>query len=181
MKIKSCTASFEQGGFDCKEAFNGITNDDGDGWAIAPGGHQGKIPAWAEFELDQKSEINSLTLMSDHHGSHRLIKFKITLFVDGEWIVPSVLSIKEVPDNKYYYNSDGTIGIVKPGYPILTLDFNLVSDVKSIRIDVFETDASNQNLVLREIIPKFVTKFSKFPCIPMYQCFMYLTMYMYCT
>ena len=179
MKIKSCTASFEQGGFACKEAFNGITNDDGDGWAIAPGGHQGKIPAWAEFELDQKSEINSLTLMSDHHGSHRLITFKITLNVQGEWITPNALSIKESPDAPI--GSAGTIYLTPPGLPVLTLNFDVVSNVQSIRIDVFETDASNQNLVLREIIPKFITKFSKFPCIPMYHCFMYLTMYMYCT
>ena len=146
MRIIGCTASKNQVDFFCNDAFDGITNQDTNGWA-----YNAVYPAWAIFELAQNTSINSLTLISGYFGNHRLITFKVTFLVEDKWVIPAGLGVKEASDA--FVDSDGTITL-KSGLPVLSLNFNLVSSVKSIKIDVTKTDAPNNNLVLREIIPK---------------------------
>ena len=50
---------------------------------------------------------------------------------------------------------DGTVTLVS-GIHELQLEFNTVSNVQSIRLDVSKTDASNNNVMVNEIIPKLV-------------------------
>ena len=149
--IIGCTASKNQLGYFCNEAFDGITNDDSNGWAIAS-----EFPAWAIFELAQKTNINSLTLINGGHtyNNNRLITFKVTFLVEDKWVIPASLDVKEASDA--FIDSDGTITL-KSGLPVLSLNFNLVSSVKSIKIDVTKTDSDN--LVLQEIIPKLESPF----------------------
>ena len=86
-------------------------------------------------------------------NDHRLIVFRVTLTVDGQWINLTGLRVREDPVAQI--GGDGTVTLAYPWH-ILQLEFNTVSSVKSIKLEVTKTDASNNNVVLNEIIPKFV-------------------------
>ena len=150
LEISGCSASNNQEDYNCKEAFDGITNGLLNGWA-----YNAKSPAWVVFDLKKKSPINSLALMNGRQrNDHRLINFKISMKMnDNQWINPNGLSVREVS------NADigvgGTISL-KSGLHVLNLDFKTIENVKSIKLDVTKTDASNNNVVLNEIIPKFI-------------------------
>ena len=73
LQIIGCSASDNQGGFHCSEAYDGTTDNRDNGWAY--GGGSG---AWVIFELAEKGTMNSLRLISgQQRGDHRLIKFKV--------------------------------------------------------------------------------------------------------
>ena len=72
---------------------------------------------------------------------------------DDQWINPNGLSVREVSNADI--GVDGTISL-KSGLHVLNLDFKTIENVKSIKLDVMKTDASNNNVVLNEIIPKFI-------------------------
>ena len=72
---------------------------------------------------------------------------------DSKWINPSGLSVREVSNADI--RDGGTISL-KSGLHVLNLDFKAIGNVKSIKLDVTKTDASNNNVVLNEIIPKFI-------------------------
>ena len=144
----SCTASRNQGSYSCEEAFDGIVQTAGNGWA-----YDAVSPAWAIFELSDETKITSLRLISGiDRNNHRLITFKISMKVDDNWLVPGDVRVKE--DSKAVIGNDGTITL-STGIDVASLSFNPISNVKSVRIDVTKTDASNNNLVLTEIIPNF--------------------------
>ena len=86
-EISGCSASNNQEDYNCKEAFDGITNGLLNGWA-----YNAKSPAWVVFDLKKKSPINSLALMNGRQrNDHRLINFKISMKVkDNQWINPKV-------------------------------------------------------------------------------------------
>ena len=103
--------------------------------------------------------MNTLVMMSgQERDDHRLIVFRVTLEVDGQWINLTGLKVKEDPIAQI--GEDGTVTLAS-GIQILHLEFNTVSNVQSIRLDVTKTDASSNNLVLNEIIPKFEHRGSK--------------------
>ena len=85
-------------------------------------------------------------------NNHRLITFRVTLKVDGQWINLAGLKVKEDPIAQIGH--DGTVTLAA-GIDVFHLEFNTVSNVQSIRLDVTKTDAHNNNLVVNEIIPKF--------------------------
>ena len=144
----SCTASNNQGGYSCEEAFDGSVQSSGNGWA-----YSAQSPAWAVFELSEKTKITSLRLISGiDRNDHRLITFKISMKVNDQWVVPGDLRVKE--DSEATIADDGTITL-STGIYVASLSFNPISNVKSVRIDVTKTDAGNNNLVLTEIIPNF--------------------------
>ena len=146
--MSGCSASVNQNGYNCLEAIDGITNVKDNGWA-----YDGHSPAWAVFELTEKRKINTLVLLSgQQRGDHRLIIFRVTLKVDEEWIDLAGLKVKEDLDAHVGY--DGTITL-ESGIHVLQLEFNTVSNVQSIRLDVTKTDASNNNVVFNEIIPNY--------------------------
>ena len=72
--------------------------------------------------------------------------------VNDEWVTPVDLHVIE--DSEAIIANDGTITL-STGIYVASLSFNPISNVKSVRIDVTKTDASNNNLVLTEIIPNF--------------------------
>ena len=81
--------------------------------------------------------------------------------MDGQWIQLNGLQVKGW--NLYGYTlaqieTDGTITLTG-GIRDLTLEFTKVTNVQSIRLDVTETDRSDNHLILREIIPGFIGKF----------------------
>ena len=146
--LSGCSASVNQNGYNCLEAIDGITNVKNNGWAF-----DGHSPAWAVFELTEKTKMNTLVLMSGYQrGDHRLIIFRVTLKVDEQWIDLTGLKVKEDPNAHVGY--DGTITL-ESGIHVLQLEFNKVSNVQSIRLDVTKSDAPNNNVVFNEIIPKF--------------------------
>ena len=124
------------------------------GWA-----YNGGSSAWAIFELSEKSTMNTLVMMSgQERDDHRLIVFRVTLEVDGQWINLAGLKVQEAPYAQI--GGDGTVTLAS-GIDDLQLEFNAVSNVQSIRLDVTETDASNNNVVVNEIIPKYGMSFEK--------------------
>ena len=94
--------------------------------------------------------MNTLDLMSGQkRNTHRLLIFRVTLKVDGQWINLTGLKVREDPIAQIGY--DGTVTLAS-GIHVLRLEFNTVSNVQSIRLDVTKTDASNNNVVVNEII-----------------------------
>ena len=115
------------------------------GWA-----YNGGSSAWAIFELTEKSPLNTIVMMSgQERDDHRLIVFRVTLEVDGQWINLTGLKVREDPIAQIGY--DGTVTLAS-GIHVLRLEFNTVSNVQSIRLDVTKTDALNNNVVVNEII-----------------------------
>ena len=98
-------------------------------------------------------------MSGQHRNNNRLITFRVTLKVDGQWINLTGLKVNEDTAAQIAY--DGTVTLAS-GIHVLQLEFNTVSNVQSIRLDVTKTDASSNNLVLNEIIPKFEHRGSKF-------------------
>merc|ERR1719350_102151 len=97
--------------------------------------------------------MNTLVMMQGQKlVNHRLIIFRVTLKVDGEWINLSGLKVQG--DSSAQIGEDGTVKLAS-GITVLQLEFNTVSNVQSIRLDVIKTANSANNLVLNEIIPKF--------------------------
>ena len=97
--------------------------------------------------------MNTLVIMSgQERNDHRLIEFKVTLEVDGQWINLTGLKVQEDPIAQI--GGDGTVTLAS-GIHDLQLEFNAVSNVQSIRLDVTKTDNPNNNVVVNEIIPKF--------------------------
>ena len=97
--------------------------------------------------------MNTLVIMSgQERNDHRLIVFKVTLEVDGAWINLTGLKVQEDPSAQI--GGDGTVTLAS-GIDVLHLEFNTVSNVQSIRLDVTKTDSPANNVVLNEIIPKF--------------------------
>ena len=144
----SCTASNNQGGYSCEEAFDGSVQTSGNGWA-----YSAQSPAWAIFELSEETTITSLRLISGiDRNDHRLITFKISMKVNNNWVIP--VDLRVIEDTEVIIGSDGTITL-STGIHVASLSFNPISNVKSVRIDVIKTDASNKNLVLTEILPNF--------------------------
>ena len=93
---------------------------------------------------------------------NRLLSFKVTLNVDGQWIQLSDLKVKDLLSDilvsTAQIENDGTVTL-NSGIDELTLAFTTVTNVQSIRLDVTETDHSlNNYLSLREIIPGFIGK-----------------------
>ena len=112
------------------------------------------LPAWAIFELTEESSMNSIELLNGYKATAkngRFISFKVTLNVDGQWIQPSDLQVKE--DSTAQIESDGTVTL-NNGINDLTLEFTTVTNVHSIRLDVTKVHSLHVNL--REIIPGFI-------------------------
>ena len=102
--------------------------------------------------LTEESAMNTLAIISgQERNDHRLIVFKVTLEVDGEWINLTGLKVQEDPIAQI--GGDGTVTLAS-GIHDLQLDFNVVDKVTSIRLDVTKTDASDNNVVVNEILPK---------------------------
>ena len=144
-----CSASANQNGFNCLEAIDGITNVGLNGWA-----YNGGSSAWAIFDLTEKRKMNTLVMMNGQkrNGINRLIIFRVNLIVDGQWINLTGLKVQEDPSAQI--GGDGTVTLAS-GIDVLHLEFNTVSNVQSIRLDVTKTDGLHNNVVLNEIIPKF--------------------------
>jgi hypothetical protein len=97
--------------------------------------------------------MNTLVMMSgQNRNDHRLIVFRVTLKVDGQWINLTGLEVQEDPIAQI--GGDGTVTLAS-GIHVLQLEFNTVYNVQSIRLDVTKTDAWNNNVVVNEIIAKF--------------------------
>ena len=145
-----CSASVNQNGYNCLEAIDGITNIFNNGWAYNGGAGGG----WAIFELTEESTMNTLVMMNGqkNNGNCKLIIFRVTLKVDGKWINLTGLKVQEDPSAEI--GGDGTVTLVS-GIDVFHLEFNTVSNVQSIRLDVTKTDVATNNVVLNEIIPKF--------------------------
>ena len=71
--------------------------------------------------------------------------------MDEQWINLTALKVKEDPTAQI--GEDGTVTLAL-GIHELQLEFNTVSNVQSIRLDVTKTDASNNNVMVNEITPK---------------------------
>ena len=89
-------------------------------------------------------------------GHGRLLTFKVTLKVNGQWIQLSALQVKEDPTAQI--ENDGTVTL-ESGIYDLTLEFTTVTNVQSLRLDIILDTNNNSKIYLREIIPGFIGKF----------------------
>ena len=143
--FSDCSASDDN--YPCIQAFDGVDDERENGWM-----HMTKSPAWAIFELSEPLTIESLILMNGLQWSYKkLIKFKISLKVDGEWIDLDGLAVKNDPEAQI--DTDGTITIMLM-QNVLVLNFNPVANIQSVKLDVIETESEGK-LALNEIIPIF--------------------------
>ena len=79
LEISGCSASNNQEDYNCKEAFDGITNGLLNGWA-----YNAKSPAWVVFDLKKKSTINSIALMNGRQrNDHRWFSVGICKYKPG--------------------------------------------------------------------------------------------------
>ena len=124
---------------------------------------------YTNSDLTEKTKINSIVLLS---GSQRgLVNFRITLKVKEEWVNLKGLTVKccesvncklmEECDGIQIIIDDGTITLTRPRIKI-QLEFNTVSNVQSIKLDVTKAKPENNNEVISEIIPNFKYEGSKF-------------------
>ena len=144
-----CSASNNQYGYNCLEAIDGITNIFDNGWAYSGGAGGG----WAIFELAEERTMNTLVIFNGQgHGIFRLIIFRVFLKVSGLWMDLTGLKVQEDPSAQIGENGNVTLA---SGIEVLHLEFNTVTNVQSVRLEVTKTDHSNNNVVLNEIIPKF--------------------------
>ena len=123
-------------------------------------------------DLTEKTKINSIVLL---RGSQRgVVNFRITLKVKEEWVNLKGLTVKCCERRKEEQNcklmecdgiqifiDDGTITLKRPIFKI-QLEFNTVSNVQSIRLDVTKANPENNNEVLEQLIPNFKYEGSKF-------------------
>ena len=150
LEIIGCTASLrgegEYGG--CDRAFDGINNNSY--WI-----ENGIGPLWVIFELAEESPINQIVLVNGNKNYNRLISFKITIKANELWTTLTGLSIRE--DANAHVGSDGTITLAS-GIHVIHVNFNLISNAQSIRLDIYETEEEffyGRTVVLDEIIPRF--------------------------
>ena len=149
-------------------AFSGCTESDSnscdkaiDGSESSPGWSytwSSKQPIWAIFELAEETAMNQIVIVN---GRHKIITFKVTIKANNQWSILTGLSIRE--DANAQIGSDDTITLTS-AVQVLHLDFNFISNVQSIRLDVTKTDFEfyeegifrYRNLEINEIIPKFL-------------------------
>ena len=83
----------------------------------------------------------------------KLNLFKVTLNLDssvGGIVLGNSKNVVVMEEPNALIGDDGSITL-SSGHYILNLNFEPISNVKEIRIDVMATDASNGNVVLNEI------------------------------
>ena len=141
--IISCSASNNQGGYHCSEAWDSITEGSGNGWA-----YSAQRPAWAIFQLETETETNTLTLLSGiDRNDYRLITFKVTVNSQDQWLELEDLEV--ISAGNAVIGSDSYI-TMSSGQHVIHLNFKPVKTT-AMRLDVTDTDAGNRNLVLTEI------------------------------
>ena len=140
LTLKSCTASNNQGGYNCNTAFDGVVTGTG-GWA-----YSAQIPAWGAFVLESASTVSGLDILSGvDRGNHRIDDFDIELQVGGTY---------QKATNVKVTNAEAQIDgarIKLTAQDLLKITFTPVSDVTAVKLNVYGTDASNNNLVLTEL------------------------------
>ena len=123
---------------------------------------------YTNSDLTEKTKINSIVLL---RGSQRgVVNFRITLKVKEEWVNLKGLTVKCCEsvkcklmecDGIQIIIDDGTITLTRPRIKI-QLEFNTVSNVQSIKLDVTKAKPENDNEVISELIPNFKYEGSKF-------------------
>ena len=151
-----CSASVNHNGFNCLKAIDGITSVFANGWAYNVLG----TSSWAIFDLTEKRKMNTIVMklfVRTRNYLDVLLIFRVNLIVDGQSINLTGLKVQEYPSA--IIDGDGTVTLatVNGNSPVLHLEFNTVSNVQSIRLDMTKTNwpPGGQLLLLHEIIPKF--------------------------
>ena len=76
--------------------------------------------------------------------------------MNGQWRTLTNLRVKE--DSDAQIESDTTVALTSSKHEV-TLEFDTITNVESIKLEVTETNAANNNLVLNEIrLPGYLGK-----------------------
>ena len=135
-----CTASHEQGGYVCTEAFDGeisYTN----GWA-----YNGRLPAWIELTSGSPSSVSAMTIYSGGLWTHHVNDFDIEVQVGLSFQPVSGLAFSNSV-------AGGTIvgnRVTCSGQDEVNLTFNAVDSVTAIKINVYGSDTPG-NAILSEL------------------------------
>jgi hypothetical protein len=141
--ITSCTSSNYQEGFDCSEAFDGITTGRENGWA-----YDAVVPAWGEFMFEEPSAVNRLTILSGvHRSTFHIQDFAIECKVGNQFFDVTNVKLSSGQDAEI----DGNRITLEAGHESLDVVFDTVPNCIGVKIRVFSTDAPNENIVLTEL------------------------------
>ena len=154
-----CSASVNQPDYHCLEAIDGITSVFNNGWAYNEGSS-----SWAIFDLTEKRKMNTIVMkLLVRTRNYISLRFRVNLIVDGQSINLTGLKVQEDPSATI--DGDGTVTLATLKWDVLHLEFNTVSNVQSIRLDIYRSTDWPPDfiaLLLHEIIPKFEHRESKF-------------------
>ena len=130
MKITSCEASTNQDGYHCSAAGDGFEGPTNNGWAIAS-----NVPAWAKFYLERPTDLSNLRILNGYgRGNHRLVKFKVRLQVDNNWVQLEGLRVQGS-----WIDNDGIVNMYTARED-LHMDFNTAFNVTGVKLKIHETD-----------------------------------------
>ena len=83
LQIIGCSASNNQGGYHCNEAYDGITDERGNGWA-----YSAFLPAWVIYELAEKGTISSLRLINGQQRNEFNLSYLAIFYLPHNVYVP---------------------------------------------------------------------------------------------
>ena len=82
-------------------------------------------------------------------GQYRIINFKVSAKREGSWVDLENLELKDTPEA--VIGADGSITLSQ-GQERLELNFDQIHQVSAVKLTVFDTDASNTNGVVTELL-----------------------------
>ena len=144
-RIKSCSASFEQYSWPCKEAMDGKKNDKHNGWAYGSKYHPHIV-----FDLSALTYISKIVLQTGHaYGGHRIKKFKLKIKTD-HWRTPRNIKVEIANGmtDPATVDDEGVITIKENGRINIYITFD---PIDAMRVLLKEIESDGSNGILNEI------------------------------
>jgi len=141
--IVSCLSSRNQESFHCRQAYDGITTGTTNGWAYSM-----VVPAWADFYFKETSDVYALSILSGvDRNDHQIKDFAIQCLVGSTWL--AVTNVKLTSGQAATIT--GNRVRMTAGHQDVVVSFDTVQNCNGVKLRVYDTNASNDNLVLTEL------------------------------
>jgi len=140
IEIASCASS--ENGYHCSEAFDGITVESANGWALEG------VPALGEFRLEGASDVYGLSMLTGVQNTDtRIQEFEIQCQVGDAFVDVTNVRISPGIDAAITGNKVS----MTAGHQDVRVDFDTIENCIGVKIWVYATDAGNNNLVMNEL------------------------------
>ena len=94
--------------------------------------------------------MGGLTILNGvNRGNHHITNFKVSAKREGSWVDLENVGVKDTPEA--VIGADGSITLGQ-GQEKLELNFDQLHHVSAIKLTVFNTDVSNSNGVVTELL-----------------------------